>query len=497
MDSEQTKNPPGDQPVSRHGRDLTTGSIPRHLLAFSLPMLAGNVLQTAYSLVNAVWVGKFLGTSAMAAVTVSFPVMFVLMAVAGGLTMGTNIVVAQSVGARNFEQAKRGINNSVVLSAALSAVLLGVGVAYSRPLLRAIDTPPDVLPLAAHYMRLLLLGLPSMFGMFLFGAVLRAVGDSATPLYFQTFSVCLTAALDPLLMFGLLGLPRMGLNGTAAATVASQTLALVALLFYLARKGHMVNPDWRHLSADWPTSWLIVKIGFPVMIQQSLISMAMVLVIGFVNAFGENTVAAFGAASRIDQIAFLPAMTIGMAVSTMTGQNIGARRTDRVSKVFLSGLALAGCFTAVGSLLAVGAPGLLLRMFLSDPQVISLGVHYLRIVGACYMFFAVMFVATGIINGAGQTLVSTVTTLISLWGVRVPLAAYLPKVVHSVNGIWYAIALGFASSMVMSVLYYWSGLWRRAAIARVGPVLPPPNEPETPEPEVPVPPSPDALGPLG
>jgi len=453
------------QGALRSGRDLTTGSIPRHLLGFSLPMLVGNVLQTAYSLINAVWVGKFLGTAALAAITVSFPTVFVLVAVAGGLTMATNILISQAAGARDWARMRRVVQSSTVLSGGLALVILGMGLLFAESLLRLMNTPAEVLPLASQYLRIF----------FLIAAMLRGVGDSATPLYFQVVSVGLNAVLDPILMFGWLGMPRLDLNGTAVATVVSQVVALAALLIYIQRKQHAVAPDWRHLRADAETVWLNVKIGLPVAIQQSVVSLGQLFVIGLVNGFGETAVAAFGAAMRIDQVAFLPAMTIGMAVATVAGQNIGANRYARVRRVFASAVLMSAGITLACSALVVSLPGPLLRLFLNDPKVIAVGVRYLHIVGACYVLFAVMFASNGVINGAGHTLITTVITVFSLWIVRVPLATYLSRSLHNVVGVWYAMSASFATSMVISLAYYFSGRWKRPVVRRP-PTLPAPAQ---------------------
>jgi putative MATE family efflux protein len=438
------------------------------MIAFSLPMLAGSVLQIAYSFVNAIWVGQFLGKSAFAVVTVSFPVMFVLIALGAGLTMATNILVAQYFGARNLPRVRKVVDNSVLVMAGLSLVLLIVGEALSPRILRAMDTPPDVLPLAIAYLRIFLLSLPFGFGLFLTRSMLQGIGDSSTPLYFQSASVLVTAALDPLLMFGWLGFPRLGLNGTAWAATVAQGGALIALLVYLQRVRSPVAPRWTSLRVDWPIACATFRIGVPEAVQMSLVSIGMVFVTGIVNRFGENATAGFGAASRVDQLAFMPAMTLSLAVSTVTAQNLGAGLYPRVQQAFWWGLALAGAMTLTASLLVVSVPGTLLRIFTPDPTIIGLGSDYLRIVGLCYVFFAVMFVSNGVINGAGQTFITTVISLISLWVVRVPLALYLAHRLGTVTGVWYAIAASFAVSMLSSLVYYFTGRWRRSVI-RHGP----------------------------
>jgi putative MATE family efflux protein len=453
------------------GRDLTVGSIPRHLIVFALPMLVGSTLQTAYSFVNAIWVGQFLGTSALAAVTVSFPVVFVMIAVGAGMTMATGILISQHYGARDMAAVRRVVDSSTILVGVLSLALTVVGEILTPQILAAMDTPPDVMPLAVAYMRIFLLSLPLGFGMFLTRSMLQGIGDSTTPLYFQGGAILLTAVLDPILMFGWLGAPELGLNGTAWATVISHVLALAALIVVLRRRGNPVAPRLEWAGFDWRTTWTTIRIGTPAAVQQSLISIGMVFVTGIVNGFGEESTAAFGAASRIDQLAFMPALTFSMAISTLAGQNIGAGHYHRIRAIFGWGCLLSGGVTLAASILAVGLPGVLLRIFTPDEEIIRLGTDYLRIVGACYIFFAIMFVSNGIINGAGHTIPSTVITLVSLWIVRVPVAYWLSQSIESIDGVWYATSLSFGVSMTLSLLYYLSGWWRKPVGRR--PTAPP------------------------
>lgn len=456
------------------GRDLTTGSIPRHMVAFSIPMLMGSFLQTAYSFINAIWVGQFLGTSALAAVTVSFPVIFVLFAIGMGLTLATNILVSQSYGARKMDELRQVVDSSTVLIYSLSIVLTVLGELFAPTILRAMDTPPEVFKASVDYLRIFLVSLPFGFGLFIIRSMLQGVGDSKTPLYFQAGSVVLTTILDPLLMFGWLGFPKLGLNGTAWATLFSQIVVLVALIAFLRRQKLPVAPSWPRLSHLGPMTMKTLRIGLPSAVQQSLVSIGMVLVTGIVNGFGEVATAAFGAASRIDQIAFMPAMTFGMAVSTLAGQNLGAGHHHRVREIFSWGCLFSGGITLVISVVAVTFPGALLRIFVSDTAVIEQGVSYLHIVGGSYVLFALIFISNGIINGAGHTLTTTLFSLISLWLVRVPGAYWLSRHMGSVRGVWYAMALSFIVSLVVSMSYYFSGRWKRSLGKR--PPVPTPAE---------------------
>jgi putative MATE family efflux protein len=453
-----------DSPANKHGRDMTSGSIPRHLIAFSMPMLTGNVVQTAYGFVNAFWVGKKLGEAKLAAVTDSFPVIFLLMAVAMGLTMGTGILVSQFAGAREWDRLKKVVQTSTVLLMGIGVFFLIVGRVFAADIMRGMRTPHDVYPMAVSYLRIYIISMPAMFAAFLIASTLRGVGDSKTPLYFQISALIATAVFDPILMFGWLGFPRLGLNGTAVASVCTQWAAALALIIYMARKKHIASPDWRRLSVDWPTLWQLILVGFPSVIQQSLVSLGMIFVVAIINGFGETATAAFGAGMRVDQIAFMPALTIGGAVSMVVGQNIGAGRVHRANEVFRWGIILCGGITLAIAILAMAVPHFLLSMFLNKPAALTTGVHYLRIVAISYVFFAVLFVANGVINGAGYTFVTTIISLVALWAARVPLAVYLSHRMHAVEGVFYAMAISNAVSMLISLACYFSGFWKKPII---------------------------------
>jgi len=444
----------------RQGSDLTTGSIPRHLITFSVPMLVGNGIQMAYSVINAFWVGNGLGDNAMAAVTVSFPAFFVLMSLAIGLTMAAGILASQAYGAKDWAHFKRIVQNSFVLTGIASLVCTLASFFLARPILALMGTPSVIMPVAYNYLRIFVWHIPFAFAIFLIASLLRGVGDSRTPLYFQGAAVLMATILDPILMFGWLGFPKFGVNGTAIATVVVNVIASTAAVVYLYRKRHIVLPDWRKLRLDWPTSWLMVKIGIPSSVQNSFVSISMLLITRLVNGFGPSGMAAFGAASRIDQFAFLPAMTVGMAASMLAGQNIGAQKYDRVHEVFKWGIALGGGIALSASLIFIIIPHLLMRGFTHSPEVINLGVHYLRIVGAGYLVLATLFVSNGVINGAGRTLITTCFAAVSLLIVRVPVATYLSERMHSMDGIWYGMLTGFVLGMLMSVTYYYSGKWK-------------------------------------
>jgi len=222
-----------------------------------------------------------------------------------------------------------------------------------------------------------------------------------------------------------------------------------------------LNLDGRMIS-------LLFKIGLPSIVQQSLVSIGSLVVVTFVNSFGSAATNAFGATGRVDMVTFMPALSMGLAVSAVTGQNLGAGRTERVKEVFKWGVAMTSSITILISLVVVLLSRLILRMFGlgGDAEVVQIGVSYLRIVGSCYVFFAIMFISNGVINGAGHTMTTMGLSLLSLWLIRVPAAWLLSRTGLGITGIWAAIVLSSVISMAASLTYYFSGRWKRSTIIK-------------------------------
>ena len=452
----------------KFGKDLTTGSIPKHLITFSIPMLLGNVLQTGYGIVNTIWVGNKVGPDAVAATAVSFPIVFILIALAAGATLATTILVSQYYGAKDYAMVQSVINNSFSVAIIGGLLLTLIGILSSDSLLGLMGTPAEVFSMASSYLKITLAGFILLFLTFLISSILRGIGDTVTPLIFMGIGLGINAILDPFMIIGIWPFPRMGLDGAAYASLIAQGAGLVMSLIYLNRKNHIVAIKFKSLSLDKHLTALLFKIGFPSMIQQSLISIGAFIVTGFVNSFGAVATAAFGSAQRIENLAFMPAMSLSMAVSALTGQNLGAGKPERVKEIFRAGILVTSVITLVLSAFIEGFPKLLLSMFVQEPGVLEIGTHYLRIVGASYILFAIMFISNGIINGSGHTVTTMLISLITLWCVRVPVSALLSHTALKTDGIWIAIFLSSLTSMLISLVYYFSGKWKKQVIKKTG-----------------------------
>jgi len=308
-------------------RDLTQGPIARTLVVFALPILAGNVLQSLNGSVNAVWVGKYLGEAALTATANANTLLFLLIGLVFGVGMAATILVAQAMGAHNLAQARAVMGTSASFFGAVSVVIAGLGYPLSRHILLWMDTPADALPLAERYLQVIFLAMPLLYMLAFVSAVLRGAGDTRTPFFFLLLVVVLDVVLNPLLIFGIGPLPRMGITGAATATLVANAISLGALLLWLYRRRHPLWIGRAELALFRPQPVMVrtlIAKGLPMGAQMVLISLAMVMVMRLVNAHGVVLSSAYGAALQLWTYVQMPAMAIGAACSSMAAQNVGA-----------------------------------------------------------------------------------------------------------------------------------------------------------------------------
>lgn len=427
-------------------------------------MFLGNALQALYNTVDSIWVGQFLGTAGLAAVSVSFPVIFGVIALATGIGMATTTLVAQHAGARDMSMVRRTVGNSLVVTGLFGGISSVLGVVFRVPLLRLINTPPEIMDRAQSYLGIILAGTMLTFIYNIVSAVLRGLGDSRTPLVFLTYATVLNIILDPLMIFGVWPFPRMDVAGAALATVIAQGLSGLLGLRHLVKMG-IVSLDREEWKPDGRLAGQILGIGLPAGIQQVIVSMGMLTLTSLVNRFGSVVTAAFGVGGRLDQFAFMPAMSVGLSVSALVGQNLGARKYERVKEIVQSSVLLTVAIATAVMTLAVGIPHILLRMFTSDEAVLAEGTKYLRTVGFAYIPYSLMFTLSGILRGAGDTIPSMLISMLTLWVVRIPLSFYLSGIMGS-RGIWLGLAASPVIGAFLNYVYYLSGRWRTRVLTR-------------------------------
>ncbi len=456
---------PPHRPARPPTRDLTQGPIGRTLLVFALPILAGNVLQSLNGSVNAVWVGRYLGEAALTATANANNILFLLIGAVFGIGMAATILVAQAMGARNPQQARRVIGTSASFFGGTAVLIAAAGPPLSREILGWMGTPAAALPLAETYLRTLFLAIPLLYLFAFISAVLRGAGDTRTPFLFLLLVVVLDTALNPLLIFGWGPVPRMGIAGSALATLVANAVSFAALLGWLRWRRHPLwigSADWRLFVPDGAILRALVVKGLPMGAQMVMISTAMLMLMGLVNAQGVVTAPAYGAALQLWTYVQMPAMAIGAACSSMAAQNVGARRWDRVDGVARSGTLFNFALTGALIVPLVLLDRTVLSLFLpAGSAALEAARHLNHIAVGSFLFFGVTFVLSGVVRSTGAVVPPLVILGLALWGIRLPIAYGLQPWLGA-DAIWWSFPASALCAMLMSMAYYRWGRWRQA-----------------------------------
>lgn len=442
-------------------KNFTTGSVPRLMVSFLVPLLVGNILQGLYILIDAFWAGRLLGTSGVAVVAIGMPVAFLMSSVFIGLTVGASILAGQAFGANDRERLSHIISTSLIVTLALAVTLSTAGVLCMKPLLRLINTPAPLLRDARVFLSIIVGGMVVSCLVQWFAAIMNAIGDSRTPFRIVVVSLAVNAILAPALITGAGFLPRLGIAGSALATVLASVTAVV--LCFSAWRGH-------HVSAIAPVRWRveadtlrrIIAVGTPLAAQMVIVSSSFLFILSQANAFGPAVTAAFGIGSRVDQFVFLALFAVTAAVSAMTAQNYGVEQYGRIGEIARWGALLAVGIALVFAALVMLFPGGVAGLFTGDPAVHALTRHYFWAVGLSYVGLAVLFSYQGVVRGAGDTIASLLITAMSMVVFRVPLCYALSHAtpLHE-TGLWLGITLSSFAGAAAFYMYYISGRWKK------------------------------------
>lgn len=442
-------------------KDFTTGNIPRQIFHFSLPIIIGNFFQQLYNIVDSIVVGNFIGKEALAAVGASFPIIFLLISLVVGVSNGATIIISQYFGAKDLQSVQKAIDTSNIFLFFSSIAISILGITFSEQIFRLIDLPAEAIDDATTYLNIYLSGLFGLFGYYGLGAILRGLGDSKTPLYTQLVAAVINIILDLLFIIVF----KLGVAGVAIATIIAQGGTFLGLALYLNRRHKVIKVTIRNIAFDWEIFRQSVRIGLPSGLQQSVVALGMMTIIWIVNGFGTAAIAAYSIASRIDMLAVMPAMNFAQGLSTFVGQNIGAKRIERVHLGFKSTLIMSIILSIIITLGIVLFGDALMGLFIQDETIIQMGKEYLVIVSSFYVCFSVLFTSNGALRGAGDTLIPMFITIVSLWVIRIPLSYILAEYI-GVTGIWWGIPAGWIVGMVFSFLYYLKGNWKRKAVIK-------------------------------
>ena len=437
--------------------DMTKGNILKLLVSFMLPMLFGNVFQQFYNIVDSIIVGQFVGADALAAVGATGSINFLFFSLCNGLANGTGIVVSQYFGAGKDKDARKVVGNAVYIMAASAGLMTFLGITFANPILRALHTPENIIMDSTHYMQVICAGIICISVYNCVSAILRAVGDSKTPLYFLIVSSFINIGLDLLFVRGF----NMGCIGAAIATVISQLISGGGCLIFAISTNEYFKISKDEFKFD---KWIIhqcTRLGVPLAFQSSLIAFSCVALQSVVNTFGSVVVAAFTATSRIEQVVNQPFNSLGMAMSTFTGQNIGAGKEDRVKTGVKYGVMIMLCSCLLFIPMAQFGGRAIMSLFVKEVEVIEFGAHALRLTSWFYIFLGFIYVCRGMLNGAGDAHFSFINGVVEMLG-RICFAkpfTLIPGV--GVWGVWLATAMTWFVTGLVSIFRYSQGKWKK------------------------------------
>ena len=435
--------------------NMTTGAPWRRITAFALPVLLSQVFQQLYNTVDALIVGRFLGDEALAAVTSSGALIFLLVSFFEGLTLGAGVAISRYFGANDPARVERAIHTNILVSAISGLLLTGLGVWLTPHILRWMDTDPEVLPDAIDYFRYYFTGVLAVVLYNACKSIMNALGDSRRPLYYLLLSSAVNVVLDLLFIAGF----GWGVWSAAVATTISQAISMVLCLIHLSGKRTAFRLQWSKLRVDRELFGEIVRYGLPSGVQNCVISLANVIVQANINTFGKLAVAACGTYSKLEGFAFLPITSFTMALTTYTGQNLGAREYDRAKKGARFGILCAIIIAElIGLALYILMPQLA-RLFTQTPEVIQMATRQARTIAPFFFLLAYSHAVASVCRGAGKSIVPMVIML-GVWCVlRITYITLIMRVSHELLFLYLAYPITWSISSIIYFLYYRFSDW--------------------------------------
>lgn len=430
--------------------NLTEGNITKGIVLFSIPLILTNLLQQLYNLADTIIVGRFLGQDALAAVGSSSAFMTFLTSIFLGLAMGAGAYISQCYGKKDEKTLRKAKAQSFLLIMAITLILWILSELLLDKFIIWLNIPESVIPDMRIYLDIILKGLMATFLSSYYSAILRAISDSTTPLIFIGVSAIINIILDLVFIINL----KLGVAGAAIATVISQYIAAVGLMIFTEVKYPLQRAKPDDFKFDKAVISGISSLSILTSIQQSIMNLGILMVQGIVNTFGADVMAAFAIAVKIDSIAYMPLQDFGNAFSTFVAQNHGAGKNDRIRKGIRSSLILVAIFSLTISLMIfIFAPNLM-RIFISEENIINIGVGYLKIEGAFYIGIGILFMLYGYYRAISKAGISVILTVISL-GTRVLLAHILSRTAMGYYGIWISVPIGWALADCYGIICYY------------------------------------------
>ena len=450
---------------ARGGRDLTTGPIAPTLLAFAVPTLLSSVLQSMNGTINAIWVGRFLGEEALAATSNANMILFLLMSFVFGFGMAATVLIGQAFGKKDVDRARRIVGTTFGFFLIVAAAIAIAGWVFAPALLKLLATPAGAEPLALAYLRVIFLAMPCILLSVLLMMSLRGAGDAMTPLFLMIVAVVLDAGLNPVFILGLGPAPRMGIAGSAFATLIANTVSFAAMVIYIYARDlplRLRASELRYLWCDLEILKTVILKGVPMGLQMIVISGSALALIGLVNREGVDTAAAFGVAMQLWAYLQMPAMALSAAVSAMVAQNIGAGRWDRVGSITRSAVVFTFLITGILVALLAIADRPALALFLgSGSPALPIARHIQLLATWSFLMMGVTVVLFGTVRANGAVIGPLLILFIGLVPIRLGFAVGAYPWLNA-DALWLSFPIGSTANLAMAIAFYLHGGWRKA-----------------------------------
>ena len=439
----------------KKSRSMTTGVIWKQILIFSLPLLLGNIFQQLYNTVDSFVVGNYVGNEALAAVGASNPLINLIIGFFMGISTGAGILIARYYGGKKQDELERSIHTFIAFSLIVGVLLTIVGLILSPTLLIWLKTPSDVMPQAVLYLRVYFWGVLFLVIYNAGSGILRAVGNSRNPLYYLAVSSVINVVLDFVFVLGF----GMDILGVALATFIAQFVSAILVIYHLVKTEDVYKLVLKNIHIDKEMLVGIVRLGIPTGIQQTVVSFSNVLVQSYINSFGASAMAAYSAADRFKAFIGMPTNAFSLTITTFTGQNLGARRKDRVQKGIT-----ATVWIGVVAVILLGIPTViyaeeLISLFSKSAEVIDFGARQLRIVVPFYTFLTITSILSGALRGSGLTIIPMFIMIFSFTILRQVFLFFAMKISGSMDMIFWSYAVTWFAAMIMTLIYYKKTDW--------------------------------------
>lgn len=434
---------------------MTSGSISKCIINFAVPIFFGNLFQQLYNTVDSLVVGRYLDENALAAVSSSGPLIFLLVGFFNGVATGAGVLISKYYGAKDNDSVEAAVHTDIAFGLIMGIALTVAGVLLTPKILVWMGTPQSVLPDSITYFRIYFLGSLALVMYNTNVGILQAVGDSRHPLYYLIFSSILNVVLD-LLFIGVLG---FGVGSAAFATIISQFISAILSMIRLVRTDTVCKVNLRRIRIDRKMLSRIIRLGLPSGVQNSMISIANIFVQSNINAFDVNAVAGCGSYSKLEGFAFLPITSLAISMTTFIGQNLGARQFERAKKGARFGILVSMLLAeAVGVVICVFSPQLI-ALFKADPEIVKFGVMQARTEGLFYCFLAFSHCIAGIMRGAGKAIVPMLTMMTCWCVIRVTYITVMVRLIPQIQVVFWAYPLTWSLSSIIFLIYFLKGDW--------------------------------------